>query len=242
MHKFIRGTNDLPAHTGDIYWMESLAGRRSLQLNEVVGMGAEVLRMRRQQRPEGQAAVAAEYRYVGKIAQASAAQKLRRYTHGVDNVTAGIPCRPAKVATELLEKEVHEAFTSGVAKISEGLPVRHINAGRGNDLLRQSDTGGNTGVGHGKVGASGTRLNTYEAPNPPNPRGVKWVRRSVADAGNPASTAVVTTIRPAIPKLWQFSYAPSPNFTTQRFASLAAEQGPATECTRAARWRWQAWH
>ena len=47
--------------------------------------------------------------------------------------------------------------------------------------------------------------------------------------GNPASTAVVTTIRPAIPKLGQFSYAPSPNFTTQRFASLAAEQGPATE-------------
>ena len=73
MHKFIRGTNDLPAHTGDIYWMESLAGRRRLQLNEEVGMGTEVLRMRRQQRPEGQAALAAEYRHGGKIAQAGAA-------------------------------------------------------------------------------------------------------------------------------------------------------------------------
>jgi hypothetical protein len=104
--------------------MESLAGRLRLQLNEEVGMDAEVLRMRRQQRPEGQAAVAAEYRHVGKIAQAVASQKLRRYTHGVDNVTAGIPCRPAKVATELLEKEVHEAPTSGDAKINEGLQDR----------------------------------------------------------------------------------------------------------------------
>jgi hypothetical protein len=34
---------------------------------------------------------------------------------------------------------------------------------------------------------------------------------------NPASTAVVTTIRPVIPKLGQFSFAPSPNFTKQRF-------------------------
>jgi hypothetical protein len=51
MHKFMRGTNYLPAHTGDIYWMESLVGARRPQLTEEVGMGTEVLRMRRQQRP-----------------------------------------------------------------------------------------------------------------------------------------------------------------------------------------------
>ena len=103
--------------------------------------------------------------------------------------------------------------------------MRHINAGLENDRFRQSDTVGNTGAGHGKVAASGTRLNTYEAPTPRTHGGSNgtWVRRIAADAGkpcidsggdnDPASEA-------AIPKLGQFSYAPSPNFTTQRFASL----------------------
>ena len=65
--------------------------------------------------------------------------------------------------------------------------MRHINAGLENDRFRQSDTVGNTGAGHGKVAASGTRLNTYEAPTPRTHGGSNgtWVRRIAADAGKP---------------------------------------------------------